>query len=82
MFFHESDIAKRVPAWIIKRTEENMMYYCMGLYDAFKEAVRNYPRLKKGSKLYKAWFYDDFREYIPSAYIPERLDFSAYPLPY
>ena len=52
----------------------------MGLGDAFKEACRKYA--EKGTELYKAWYYNDFREYIPSAYIGKYLDFESYPLPY
>lgn len=67
------EIKKTVPAWIVRRTQENMDKYQMGLYDAFEEAVRNYPRLKKGSNLWAAWYYSEFAAYIPGAYIdPER----------
>lgn len=82
MFFDDSLIVRRVPRWIVDRTQENMEVYNMGLYDSFAEAVRNYPKLKKGSELWRAWYYDDFRLYIPSAINPERLDFTKYPLRY
>ena len=82
MFYHDEDIVKRVSAWIRNRTQENVEHYYMGLYDAFDEAVRSYPKLKKGSKLYKAFYNADYREYIPSAYNPEYLDFAKYPLKY
>ena len=39
-------------------------------------------QVNKGTELYKAWYYDDFRKFIPSAYNPEYLDFSKYPLKY
>ena len=57
-----------------------MEVYHMGLADSFREAVRTY--VKKGTELWKAWYYDDFRKYIPSAYLPEYLDFAKYPLKY
>ena len=66
MSYSEDFIVKRVPMRIRERTKENMDKYCLTLYDAFQEAVRELA--KKGTKLYKAWFYDDFREYIPSVY--------------
>lgn len=72
----------RVPKWIIERTRENIDVYGMCLTDSFDEAVKNYPKLKKNSELWKAWYYDDFRKYIPSAYISKYLDFSKYPLKY
>ena len=37
---------------------------------------------KERTELYKAWYYDDFRKFIPSAYNTEYLDFSKYPLKY
>ena len=67
-------IVKRVPKWIADRTQGNMDNWGMSLYDAFEESVREYPKLKKGSKLWNAWYNSDFREYIPSAYMPEDTD--------
>lgn len=72
--------AKQVPKRIKERTEKNMDVYGMGLSDAFEEAVRELA--KKGTKLWKAWYYCDFREYIPSAYQSKYLDFEKYPLRY
>ena len=74
------EFAKRIPKAIKERTEENMQVYCMCLSDAFEEAVRTLA--KKGTKLWKAWYYSDFREYIPCAYQSEYLDFNKYPLKY
>lgn len=74
------EFAKRVPKAIKARTEENMQVYNMSLADAFEEAVRTLA--KNGTKLWKAWYYDDFREYIPSEYREEYLDFKKYPLEY
>jgi len=82
MSFTETAIVRRVPKWIKDRTRENMEDYNMCLSDSFQEAVRSYPKLKKGSELWKAWYYDDFRLYIPSAYRPEVFDFAKYPLKY
>lgn len=72
--------AKRVPRAIVERTEENYYTYNMSLLDAFEEAVKELA--KKGAKLWKAWYYDDFREYLPSEYREEYLDFKKYPLKY
>lgn len=72
--------AKRVPKSVVSRTAENMEVYNMGLADAFQEAARALAR--PGTKLYRAWYYDDFREYIPDAYDPKYLDFEKYPLKY
>ena len=80
--FCDDLIVRRVPKWIVERTRENIEVYNMCLSDSFAEAVRNYPKLKRGSELWKAWYYDDFRKYIPSAYRPETLDFCKYPLNY
>ena len=82
MSFSKDYIARKVPQWIVMRTQENMEVYNMGLSDSFKEAIQNYPGLVKGSELWKAFYYDDFRKYIPSAYLPEYLDFAKYPLKY
>ena len=72
--------AKRIPKAIRERTEENYYTYNMSLLDSFKEAVKELA--KKGTKLWKAWYYDDFREYIPSEYQAKYLDFEKYPLKY
>ena len=72
--------AKSVPKNIAKRTEENLTKYHMNLADSFEEAVRTLA--KKGTELWKAWYYDDFRAFIPSEYRPEFLDFEKYPLKY
>ena len=74
------EFAKRIPKAIKERTKENMEVYGMCLSDAFEEAVRELAKF--GSKLWKAWYYSDFREYIPCAYKSEYLDFEKYPLKY
>ena len=74
------EFAKRIPKAIKERTEENIDVYGMCLSDAFEEAVRTLA--KQGTRLWKAWYYSDFREYIPCAYQSEYLDFKKYPLKY
>lgn len=76
--FDENDFIKRVPKKILERTRENMEVYHMDLADSFQEATRELA--KKGTTLWKAWYYDDFREYVPCIYRPEYLDLSKYPL--
>ena len=78
--FCDEMIVERVPKWVRNRTRENMDKHFMGLYDAFQEAVRAYSR--PSVKLSLAFYYDDFREYIPSEYLPEYLDFKEHPLKY
>lgn len=78
--FDREDIKKRVPQKVIERTKENMETCNMSLSDAFKEAAREFA--KKGTKLWWAWYYNDFREFIPVVYEAEYLDFSKYPLAY
>lgn len=80
MLFYSEMIVKRVPKTIVNRTQENMDVYHMCLSDAFEEAARNFA--KRGTELWKAWYYDDFRKYIPSAYREEYLDFDKYPIKY
>lgn len=80
MYFDREDIVRKVPKKIINRTKENMEEYGMDLGDAFEEAVKTFA--KKGSELWKAWYYSDFRKYIPSVYDPKFLDFEKYPLRY
>lgn len=80
MYFDREDIVRKVPKKIINRTKENMEEYGMDLGDAFEEAVKTYA--KEGSELWKAWYYSDFRKYIPSVYDPKFLDFEKYPLRY
>lgn len=80
MIYFDDYIVKRVPKEVRKRTKENMEVYFMDLYDAFDEAARKFA--KKGTELWKAWYYCDLRKYIPSAYNEEYLDFNAYPMKY
>lgn len=80
MFYFDDLIVGKVLKRIRKRTQENMEKYNMDLADSFEEAVKTYA--KEGSELYKAWYYSDFRKFIPSAYEPEYLDFEEYPLKY
>ena len=80
MFYDDELIIGRVSKKIRKRTQENMEVYNMGLADSFEEAVRELA--KKGTELWKAWYYNDFRKFIPSAYNPEYLDLSKFPLKY
>lgn len=69
-----------VPQDIIDRTIENIEVYHMDLYDSFDNACRELA--PKGSELYKAWYYGDFRLFIPNAYDDKYLDFEKYPLKY
>lgn len=80
LIFEETDFIKPVPKTILKRTKENMEKYNMDLADSFQEAVRKFA--KEGTTLWMAWYYDDFREYVPCIYEPKYLDFSKYPLKY
>ncbi len=80
MFYDESLVIGRVSKAIRKRAKENMEVYNMCLSDSFEEAVKTLA--KKGTELYKAWYYSDFRKFIPSAYEEKYLDFSKYPLKY
>ena len=81
MRYYSNDlIVKRVSKKVRERTRENMDIYCMKLSDACNEAAFTYA--KNGTKLYKAWYHDDFREFIPSAYDPKYLNFKQYPLNY
>lgn len=69
-----------VPKEVRRKTHWYRKYRCMGLYDAFKEAVRESD--VNGHELQFAFYYDDYRKFIPSEYLPEYLDFEKYPLRY
>ena len=73
-------IKKPVSDLVKQLTAEGMERYGLGLYDAFKSAAA--IGANKGTKLYKAWYANDLREYIPSVVFPEYLDFEKYPLAY
>lgn len=65
----------------LKRKTLNLMdRHCLGLSDAFEIVARE--NSVKGSKLWAAWYWCDFREFIPMAYRPQFLDFNKYPLSY
>jgi hypothetical protein len=78
--YNEEFIYGNVPQKIRKRTKENMEVYFLTLYDAFQEACREFA--KEGTELWKAFYYDDFRKFIPSVYEHQYLDFNLYPLKY
>ena len=78
--YDNSMIIGKVSKAIRKRTEQNMDKYGLGLVDAFDEACR--ALTKPGQELYKAWYYGDFRRFIPTAYKLEYMDFEKYPLKY
>lgn len=80
MRYNDDLIVGKVPKKIRERTKENMEKYKMNLSDSFKEAVE--VLAEKGTELWKAWYYNDFRKFIPSTYISEYLDFKKYPLEY
>lgn len=78
--FNPEDFCGCIPKKILKRTQENMEVYHMNLNDSFQKAVKTFA--KKGTELWKAWYYDDFRKFIPCAYESKYLDFTKYPLKY
>lgn len=75
----DGELVKNCPKWIVNRVAQNMLVYHLDLNDAFEEALRKYPK-PLNKKLLVAWNCCDFREFIPSAYLPEYLDFEQYPL--
>lgn len=77
---NEIKFSKRVPKNIKERTIENMEVYNMSIGDSFEEAVREFS--VKGTELWKAWYYSDFRKFIPQIYNEEYLDFKKHPLKY
>lgn len=80
MLYTDDFIVKKVPKKVRERTKENMEKYEMILSDAFEEAAKTYA--KPGTELWKAWYFSDYRKYIPSAYDPKYLDLEKYPLKY
>ena len=75
--FHLLNQAKESLALVVK---ENMEVYHIDLRDAFQEAVREFAQ--EGTELWKAWYYDDFRAYVPCIYEQKYLDLEKYPLKY
>lgn len=80
MYYTDEFIVKKVPKKVRERTKENMEKYEMLLSDAFEEAAKTYA--KPGTELWKAWYFSDYRKYIPSAYDPKYLNLEKYPLKY
>ena len=74
----ESLIVKRIPKKLLARVKMFYEKYNMSLADSFHEAVRGYSEASQ--ELKKAFYYEDYRAYIPSEYLPESLDFNKYPL--
>ena len=87
MYYSDNLIVRKVPKAVRDRTRENMDVYNMDLYDAFNEAVRECTVSRKSSRgrsteLTEAWYFNDYRRFIPSAYNPMYLDSDAFPLKY
>lgn len=78
--YRDEMIVGRVSKAVRELTRKFMEEFDMDLADAFNEACRE--KAKKGSRLWKAWYVQDFRKYIPEAYCPEYLDFKKYPIEY
>lgn len=78
--YSEDLIKGNVPKSMKNRVRENMNRYHLSLADAFEEAARVFAR--PGTELWNAWYFSDYRAYIPSAYLPEYLDFEKHPLKY
>lgn len=70
----------RTPKKVIIRTIENENKFGMSLHDSFEEAARYY--CKPNTELWAAWYYSDFRKFIPYAYKEEFLNFKKHPLRY
>lgn len=60
-----------VPERIKRKTAYLQKHYCMGLYDAFRESVRDMTFYERQlfPELQKAWTDSDYRNYIPQEYI-------------
>ena len=78
--YEENMIVRRVPRAVRERTKENMDVHHMSLYDAFDEAVRYVS--PNGAEIRKAWYFSDYRRFIPEAYLPKYLNFKLFPLRY
>ena len=78
--YDDSKIIGKVNKKVRNATKRYMEKYNLNLADAFKEACRYYA--SKSTELYIAWYYDDFRKFIPSEYNKKYLDFEKYPLKY
>lgn len=76
--FRKAWIVKPVPDRVVARTRYNYNHHRMDLADSFEDAVRSCPEC--GEELKKAAYLNDFRAFIPSAYLEEYLDFGKYPL--
>lgn len=79
--YNEKDFAIKLPKYLTDEIKKLMEKYSLSLSDAVKEAFRNKVK-SKNTLWYKAWYFDDYREIIPSAYLPKYLDFEKYPLKY
>lgn len=58
-----------IPKTVRNKTYYNMKKYHLDLYDAFNAAIRSTPNSEMPPELIEAWYLQDLRNYIPSAYI-------------
>lgn len=80
MNYSDDLIVGEVPKVVRDRVRENMNCFCMGLYDAFDDAVREC--IHTPCELFFAWYVSDYRKFIPEAYLPKYLNFELFPLRY
>lgn len=78
--YEESDFTKLVPKKVKRKTEEYMRKYNISRDDAFEEAIKELA--KKGSELWMAWYYGDYRRFCPAMYDEKYMDFKKYPIKY
>lgn len=76
-----SMFAVKLPKYLLNRVQLYVERFNMSLIDSLRSACLDVCN-SKNTLWYKAWYYDDYREILPSAYIEEYLDFEKYPLRY
>lgn len=75
----DGKLVQNCPRYFVNRVARNMAHYNLDLNDAFEEAIHAFSN-KVNRKMRIAFNSGDYREYIPSAYLPQYLDFEKYPL--
>lgn len=76
-----SMFAVKLPKYLLNRVQWYVERFNMSLIDSLRSACCDVCH-SKNTLWYKAWYYEDYREILPSAYIEEYLDFEKYPLKY
>ena len=80
--FDERIKANESALYILKSALDELEKEILDPERSLSLAIYEFASIDENKKLFAAWYCDDYREFIPSAYEEKYLDFEAFPLRY